>query len=908
MSTANTEATEDLCPNCTKVGLPIFPLRYAIARNDATVTEKAPALKAPFGAGVSSIALPSASASYTLRTLREGYLYMFNEARGEWKAFEVDRHGVLFEFDIRKPAPAPADEDDDYREVCSRDGNPPLSGCVVIPDASKAGKVWFGFTTIPWTRRTWEKNKLQKNREKHMRWIDVGKWISSGGEEQPHLAPLSRLKESVGEFAMTPPPPPPGSGETEAQRQAREQRNEAARQANPGNPTIELAPVTVVAADCPAFDFSLFDFHHRIHEAEDLLAAAQAAGERGRVHTGGSKGFVPAMIALTDPGALGSELNELAKEKTRDWLDEPQRKRRHESATMIEAIRQAVQNGGEINESESRKTTVGILGAIMPATVGTALGGKPGIAGVAEGMRRAGRLSPKDLDEIHERSWKKYRKMYDHAAVDNYFRKEFPAEMDAFAKANIAPLDQAYIGWLGSPMLRDWMNLNADETDLRSGLAYAHALYVVIQDALGRTNVCRYMGECFQLDPTSENAIFSRAMVFNQDELASAWAEASAGTPAPATGWDGVVNRLWSGFNALLTSKGEGVAEAAKKMLSSYMYEYSAVLSQRLHAVFDATTGELIAGTVERRAIVIIGAAAKVDSPRGTLVTVRSRMTEMQAMYVASGVAEAASSGRPSFNTGDNVRDAFQPGAKRVTMQGIIVVDEHATLRAQGVVDLVPEQMQRQLQRNLHRGIVLEGGAHVASALLSLWTLTVAYRDFEKQNGVPLNAVTTNYVGACAATAGATLEGIGALLKATRFGNAALPAFAARLMPKVASRAAAASLLGRLAGAVGGIITGLLLINEGVEDFSLNPVYGITIIISGASIIVISCLVAAMVISGMVGFILALLVALFSLIVGFLKSDEIERWLDKTINFGNNESGVFSDERAQFDAIRALGS
>ncbi|WP_434212449.1 T6SS effector BTH_I2691 family protein [[Pseudomonas] boreopolis] len=905
MNTANTKATEDLCPNCTKVGLPIFPLRYAIARNDASVKEKAPELKAPFGEGVTSIALPSASASYTLRTLREGYLYMFNEARGEWKAFEVDRHGVLFEFDIRKPAPAPAD-DDNYREVCSRDGNPPLSGCVVVPDASKAGKVWFGFTTIPWTRRTWEKNKLQKNREKHMRWIDVGKWISSGGEEQPHLAPLSRLKESVGEFAMT--PPLPSAGETEAERQAREQRNEAARRADPKNPTIELEPVTVVAADYPAFNFSLFDFHNRAHEAEDLLAAAQAAGERGRVHTGGSKGFVPAMIALTDPGALGSELNELAKEKTRDWLNNPQRKRRHESATMIEAVRQAVQNGGEINESEARKTTVGILGAIMPATVGTALGGKPGIAGVAEGMRRAGRLSPRDLDEVHERSWKKYRKMYNHAAVDNYFRKEFPGELDAFAKANIAPLDQAYIGWLGSPMLRDWMNLNADETDLRSGLAYAHTLFVVIQDALGRTKVCKYMGECFQLDPTSENAIFSRAMIFNQDKLASAWAEAANDVPTPASGWDGVVNRLWSGFNALLTSAGEGIAEAAKKMLSSYMYEYSAVLSQRLHAVFDATTGELIAGVVERRAIVIIGAAAKVDSPRGTLITVRSRMTEMQAMYVASGVAEAAASGRPSFNTGDNIRDAFQPGGKRVTMQGIIMVDEHIALRTQGVVDLLPEQMQGQLQRNLRRGIVLEGSTHIASALLSLWTLTVAYRDFDKQKGGALSAVTANYIGACAATAGATLEGIGALLKATRFGNAALPSFASRLMPELASRAAVVSLFGRLAGAAGGAITGLLMMYEGASDLALDPVYGITMIILGGGIIWVSYLVASLALTGPMGFLVALLIALFSLVVGFMKKDAIERWLDKAIDFGNHAKGSFSSEKTQWDEMRALGS
>lgn len=905
MTTEN-PAEDALCPNCTKAGLPIFPLRYAVARSDDSVSEKAPSLSAPFGPGVSDIALPAHLASYTLRTLREGYLYMFNEVRGEWKAFEVDRHGVLFEFDIRNPAPAPLDEEDDeYREVCSRDGNPPLSGCVVIPDARKAGKVWFGFSTIPWTRATWRKNQLQKNREKHMRCIDVGSWIDSGGAEQQHLAPMSRLEECVSEFAFK--TPVSESEESEEAYKARMERNRAARQKDPNAPE-ELAEVVVVASRCKAVDFSLFDFHRRSHETEELLAEAEAAGERGRIHTGGSKGYVPAMVALIDPAALASELNELAKLKTQDWVEEPARKQRHESAAMIEAVRQAVQNGGEVRESESRKTTVGILGAIMPATVGAALGGKPGIGGVAEGMRRAGRLSPHDLDVIHENSWKKYRDMYRPAAVENYLKHEYPAALEAFAKAQTVPLDAAYTSWLGSASLRDWMNCNSDAADLRSGMAYTHCLYLVIQDALGRTPVARYLGERFSLEPTSEDAIFSRAMVFNQDNLAAAWAEESNRSSVPATGWDGLVNRVWSGFNSLLSAKGAAIAKAAQKMLASYMYEYSAVLTQRLHAVFDATTGEMIAGAVERRAVVILGAAAKVDSPKSVLVTVRSRMTEMQAMYVAGGIAESATSQRPRMDGSDRIRDAYGSGGKRVTMQGIIIVDEATTLRAQGVVDLMPEQMQRHLQWNLRRGLVIEGRAHVASALLSLWTLMVARNDFEKQKGVPLSAVTVNYLGAWAATAGATLEGLGTLLKATEIGRTALPSFASRLTATVASRAGSLCVAGRTLGAVGGVITGLLIAWEGVNDLALAPVYGLAMIFAGTTMLVVSLLVATAVIGGVVGFIIALLIALFTLVVGFFKKDDIERWLDKTMFFGNNRTGEFASEQEQWDAISAMGS
>ncbi|MDN5782754.1 MAG: hypothetical protein L0H23_12190, partial [Luteimonas sp.] len=122
MTTEN-QPQQEPCPNCTKAGLPILPLRYAVARNDAAVKEKAPSLAAPFE--TPDIALPDVSARYSLRTLRSGYLYVFNEVRGKWNAYEVDRFGTLHEFDYHDPSPPPSN-DDDIRAVCSRHGTPEL--------------------------------------------------------------------------------------------------------------------------------------------------------------------------------------------------------------------------------------------------------------------------------------------------------------------------------------------------------------------------------------------------------------------------------------------------------------------------------------------------------------------------------------------------------------------------------------------------------------------------------------------------------------------------------------------------------------------------------------------------------------------------------------------------------------
>src|SRR5690554_5480282 len=88
------------CPVCTVIGLPILPLRYALAwaGDDVADGQRAPALSGPYDAG----ALPMADtdqAHYTLRLLRAGYLYVYDEANDEWSGYEVDSAGLLHRFD-----------------------------------------------------------------------------------------------------------------------------------------------------------------------------------------------------------------------------------------------------------------------------------------------------------------------------------------------------------------------------------------------------------------------------------------------------------------------------------------------------------------------------------------------------------------------------------------------------------------------------------------------------------------------------------------------------------------------------------------------------------------------------------------------------------------------------------------
>ena len=143
-----------ICAICDQQGLALMPLRYAVAQ---PATKSAPAIQAPFGEGLESVPLPTDNAHYTVRHLRGGYLYVFNEVRGEWKAYVVNEDAYLVEYDIHDKTPPNLSG----ARPCSRMAKSAASRCVMIPDAIRAGAVWLGFSDLAWTD-TGARNARQK--------------------------------------------------------------------------------------------------------------------------------------------------------------------------------------------------------------------------------------------------------------------------------------------------------------------------------------------------------------------------------------------------------------------------------------------------------------------------------------------------------------------------------------------------------------------------------------------------------------------------------------------------------------------------------------------------------------------------------------------------------------------------
>lgn len=172
--------TEQDCANCKKTGLPILPVRYTVLPN------KVPA-KLPDGIngdGVTDIAL--STHRYGLRTLREGWLYLYyvKAARGgkRWEVYKVTEDGRLWKQSRPLPA-APVTHPN-----CAQCAIAVPMDLIAIerPEECK-DRVYIAFSEHAWIEDTF--NFYESNPtvlEKRMQWIEPSKWITDGKDPRKH--------------------------------------------------------------------------------------------------------------------------------------------------------------------------------------------------------------------------------------------------------------------------------------------------------------------------------------------------------------------------------------------------------------------------------------------------------------------------------------------------------------------------------------------------------------------------------------------------------------------------------------------------------------------------------------------------------------------------------------------------
>lgn len=249
------------CSFCGRQGVPILPLRYAVIPNYLEAGRGQGSPQALFSDRESALgAVPQMQRHrYTVRTLREGYLYAYLNRPGRWQVYSVTPEGNL------RLLADPDDIDEkagkEMSAQCKRSGDNIPASFIHISDPARTPVVWLAFSSARWSASV--RAKYEADPVKRMQRYDVAKLDSAPDGEKDAFAlnndAAQRLGGWVEEFI--------GEGQV---------------------PTDRQAYVSTAVGDIPSGRFvweSAHDVHPRAGQANALQQYAQHYREtKGQAH------------------------------------------------------------------------------------------------------------------------------------------------------------------------------------------------------------------------------------------------------------------------------------------------------------------------------------------------------------------------------------------------------------------------------------------------------------------------------------------------------------------------------------------------------------------------------------------------------------------------------------------------
>ncbi|MDH5822332.1 T6SS effector BTH_I2691 family protein [Luteimonas sp. RD2P54] len=919
-----TEPAAPRCPFCEKTGLPILPLRYAVARTDYDGTRpswKALELPAGFGDGVTGTALPSELARYTSRLLRPGYLYVFNEVRGEWKAYLVTGLGYLYEFDIETTTPPDADQ---IEFSCFRTGEEFIARCITIPDAASAGRVWLGFSDTAWTADVLARHKRQAYRERHMRAVDVGQWVG-GNTNQPHTAEFAQLEAVVNEFAkegvdhgQAPPPPTaryvtdPETGETFLQN--------------------DLPEVTIMGY--PAFGFSPHRFHGFKHETPGLLEWAEQAAAP----------YAPMLVALPDPVGITMELAALMGARLNEFLEQDELQRPLAVSALLDSLKEAIRNnaGMDALRKAERDAEWRAHSWNYPYYISVRDGRndlvnrhldrlkndrkyKQAWENKLKAARQAAAdgLDADDLEEAADDAWNKYRKKLQDNEPENWRRTVFQPQLEDYDQQYLVPLAKAHQEWLRSEACAGAFECNHDEADADSGAGYVQTLLLCMQDTQQNKICFDNYQEWLEANTSDSRNLLQRALAYNQKDILEEWDKAvpSGGFPAnqlPSMPWRSLIGLYGRSLRHL--------DAGGKNLVAQLITAVGGPIMKVLDTMIDQTAGRLLValGVVAESSIEVIQHVGKLDDALDVVVAWMKELNPDALGDIDAGLLkrqlEVQSRGRRQSG---RVRDAQgRITAGRVTLrvnrfalkqiEGGLVGDE-AAARASRTVLRMDEWPKNGLARFRR---MFDSNARLA--VVGLILQVVGARKMAAGMDESMAHQRTESVWRFRSSMAAIVGGVGNLIhdgivNGAKAGSVKLARAASSTWTKA---------LGVISRGLGVVAAGLIAVldarNAVLEQqkgnvgmmwlytFSAIAGFGAALLFSGW----LGATVFGLSASG-VGIILVLVGIAIALLIDFLKNNELQDWMERCL-FGAIEKGKryqeLAEEMREFElAMKALG-
>jgi len=484
------------CPLCDRKSLLIYPVRYAIACPRGAA--KAPSLSGNFkidGRAPQSVA----TARYTLRSLRPGYLYTYDEKRQRLRGYMVLEDGIMWSFPPGT-RPPPGEAEQELTRGCAMAGDlkfESLGRCIDVehtPGADEATNLWMGWSNVQWTKALVEKVSDANWRKLHMQCVNVP-------------AMLAGAATDTGEFQAS------------------------------------QAKVAHFAMDETAMK-DAFGFSNRAPKDEIKLRQRNLAKRIGDAMAQSplKKGFI---VAVNDPVAVTNDLAELTVPNLNNGFDQDIYWK-WMSAQLLERAEAGIRGRAR----EMTGMSYGISKTIADAN---ALNAKAGVepAPDAVGLFRflynaakkgsfdqALKEDERNVNDIpgaqkksEDEAWEdattktgsdgKPTSVLDEKALGN-FKTEYQNALTAF-KPKWQPLVQAHADWLKSQLLAEWMAGVSDVKDIRSGFAYSESCAQAIGVAAG-TEDCKKVLDDWLGSTQASNIrnVYARALMFNQDDLIKA--------------------------------------------------------------------------------------------------------------------------------------------------------------------------------------------------------------------------------------------------------------------------------------------------------------------------------------------------------------------------------------------------
>ncbi|AMP07658.1 T6SS effector BTH_I2691 family protein [Collimonas pratensis] len=461
------------CEFCDRKGLLIYPVRYAIACPAGAAG--VPGLSGNFK--IDAAPQDIGTAKYTLRAMRAGYLYTYDEKRGLLKAYMVMPKGHMWNFPVEQRPPRP----EMVPFQCVDTGEVVRAHCVDIAHtpADPATNLWIGWTSVIWTKALIKKVSDAAWRKKHMQCINVPAMLAGGAQ---HTAEFKANASKIAHFAA------------------------------------DGAAMRKAFAFSNTNTFSENAQHLWASRIADIMAA-QAPH---------NKGFI---IAVNDPVGVTNDLSELVMPNVDSGFDE---KMYH--AKMVADLLEGTEKRVRAQAREDVVFTDDVAKNSEGNPDGDVYGATKDIWGMIKAGGPTAYYNKKEQDKkkygadqagrqnaAEDNAWEEMTHEDGKPTLDENRLKSFPAEYDAAVKAFQPTFDKlvnAHVNWLKSEQLANWMDGVHDTTDIRSGYAYSESIAQCVGKAVCSKPCTDQLTAWLNSGKLSDTRnLYGRALLFNQNDI-----------------------------------------------------------------------------------------------------------------------------------------------------------------------------------------------------------------------------------------------------------------------------------------------------------------------------------------------------------------------------------------------------